>query len=88
MCLAECVCVCVGVSVCVRALSETVFALYCIAFLVPTPYHNPAPKRTQAKHEKPQSCLGWGYKQALHIDLIDLSCVSCARELSIEETIE
>lgn len=53
MCLPDsvcvCVCVCLGESVCVRALSETVFALYCIAFLVPHP-----PDETTT-HSQPQS---------------------------------
>lgn len=95
MCLPDCVCVCVPRWICLCAgfvWDRICSLLYCISCAPPPkaqPQRTPSPKqRTQAKHEKPQSCLGWGNKQALHIDLIDLSCVSCARELSMEETIE
>lgn len=94
MCLPMSVFVCVPRWICLRAgfvWDRICSLLYCIS-CAPPPRRNhnalPTPKGTQAKHEKPQSCLGQGNKQALHIDLIDLSCVSCARELSIEETVE
>lgn len=97
MCLPDCVCACVCVPrwiwLCAGFVWDRICSLlYCISCAPPPkaqPQRTPSPKqRTQAKHEKPQSCLGLGNKQALHIDLIDLSCVSCAHELSMEETIE